>query len=167
MFAKHRPDAYCNRMTETADIRYVVRNRKAKHNFDIKSTLEAGIELKGSEVKSLREGKINIGDAYATVENGEVFLKNLHISPYKMAADETLDPMRPRRLLLHSRQIRKLTAEIAQKGMTLVPLSIYFKGNLAKIELAVGVGRKKYDKRQAIAKAESDRRISKATRKDI
>ena len=109
---------------------------------------------------------MNLSDAYAVVEGGQVFLRNLHISPYKMA-QESIDPLRPRRLLLHKREIRKLYVQSEQKGLTLIPLSIYFKGKVAKIELAVAAGRKKYDKRQAIAKAEADRRIRRATQKDL
>ena len=144
----------------------MVRNRKARHDYAIQETFEAGIELKGSEVKSLRDGKAQMSDAYALIENGQVILRNLNITPYKMSSEQ-LDPIRPRRLLLHSRQISKLAAETDQKGKTLVPLSIYFKGRLAKVELAIAVGRKKYDKREAIAKAESERRIRRALRKDI
>jgi len=147
-------------------IRYVVRNRKARHDYTIQDTVEAGIELRGCEVKSLRAGKVNISDAYAVIENAQLFLKKLHISPYKMAQEE-IDPLRTRRLLMHKKEIRKLTAEIDQKGKTLIPLSIYFKGNIAKIELALAVGRRKYDKREAISKQESDRRIRRAIRKDI
>ena len=153
-------------MTEKEDVKYVVRNRKARHDYAIQETLEAGIELKGSEVKSLRDGKAQMSDAYALVENGQVILRNLNITPYKMSSDP-LDPIRPRRLLLHSKQIRRLAAETDQKGKTLVPLAIYFKGRLAKVELAIALGRKKYDKREAIAKAESERRIRRAMRKDL
>jgi SsrA-binding protein len=153
-------------MTEKEDVKYVVRNRKARHDYTIQETLEAGIELKGSEVKSLRDGKAQMSDAYALVENGQVILRNLNITPYKMSSDP-LDPIRPRRLLLHSKQIRRLAAETDQKGKTLVPLAIYFKGRLAKVELAIALGRKKYDKREAIAKAESERRIRRAMRKDL
>ncbi|MCK4461886.1 MAG: SsrA-binding protein SmpB [candidate division Zixibacteria bacterium] len=153
-------------MKEAEQIRYVTRNRKAWHDYTILNRLEAGIELKGAEVKSIREGKVNLSDAHAVVEGGQVFLKNLHISPYKMATDAEQDPLRTRRLLLHKREIRKLFVQTEQKGMTLIPLAIYFKGNLAKVELALAVGRKKYDKRQAIAEAEANRNIKKALRKD-
>jgi len=154
-------------MTEKEPTTFIARNRKARHDYQIKSTIEAGISLVGSEVKSLREGKVNISDAYASVEGGQVFLRNLHISPYKMASNENHDPMRPRRLLLHKREIRKLQAQTEQKGMTLVPLAIYFKGKNVKIELAVATGRKKYDKRDVIAKSEADKRIKRAMRKDL
>jgi len=152
-------------MESIPGISYVARNRKARHDYQIRSRLEAGIELRGFEVKSLRERKVNLSDSYAVVENGEVILKNLHISPYKMS-QEAQDPLRPRRLLLHKREIRKLLIQTEQKGLTLIPLSIYFKGKVAKVELAVAAGRRKYDKRQAIAKAEADRKIKRAVRGD-
>jgi SsrA-binding protein len=157
---------FCLVMAEKEELKYVLRNRKARHDYAIQETFEAGIELKGSEVKSLRDGKANMSDAYALVEKGQVFLRNLNITPYKMSSDSP-DPIRPRRLLLHSRQIRRLAAETDQKGKSLIPLSIYFKGRLAKVELAIGVGRKKYDKREKIAEAESERRIRRALRKDL
>ena len=152
------------RMKNSDDIRHIAQNRKARHDYEIRRRLEAGIELLGSEVKSIRERKVNLSDAYAVVEGGEVILKNLHISPYKMAQEQH-DPRRPRRLLLHKSEIRKLFAQTEEKGLTLIPLSIYFKGKVAKIELAVAVGRKKYDKRQAIAKAEANRKIKRALRR--
>lgn len=144
----------------------IARNRKARHDYEIISTIEAGIELRGAEVKSLREGKLNISDAYALYDKNQVILRNLHISPYKMAAGEPLDPMRQRRLLLHKKEIAKLRAKIEQKGLALVPLEIYFRGKLVKVELGLGVGRKRFDKRAAIAKADADRRIRRAKRRD-
>ena len=153
-------------MKEDEQIRYVTRNRKAWHDYTILNKLEAGIELKGAVVKSIREGKVSLSDAHAVIEGGQVLLRNLHISPYKMATDVDQDPLRTRRLLLHKREIRKLFVQTEQKGMTLIPLAIYFKGNLVKIELAVAVGRRKHDKRQAIAEAEADRNIKKALRRD-
>ena len=152
-------------MVESTNKKYIIRNRKARYDYEIKDTYEAGISLKGSEVKSLREGKINIGDAYAVVENGEIILRNLHISPYKMGQD-ALDPIRPRRLLLNKREIRKIKNLTEQKGLTLIPLSLYFSHNLVKIELGVAIGRKKFDKRDAIAKADADRKIKQATKRD-
>ena len=153
-------------MNQAANIKIIARNRKARHDYQIRDTIEAGIELLGTEVKSVREGKINISDAYAFVEKGQVFLKNLHISPYHMDSGPGHDPLRVRRLLLHKREIRKLAVQIEQRGMTLIPLTIYFKGKVAKIELALATGRKKYDKRQAIAKSEADRKMKRAMRKD-
>ena len=154
-------------MSRSEEIRYIVRNRRARRDYEIHSRFEAGIELLGSEVKSIREGKINLSDAYAVVEEGQVILKNMHINPYKMTSQDNHEPLRPRRLLLHKREIRKLYSQTEQRGMTLIPLALYFKGNIIKVELALAVGRKKYDKRQAIAKAESDRSIRKALRKDF
>lgn len=148
-------------------IKIIAKNRKAKHDYTISETLEVGIELLGSEVKSLRLGKVNIADSYAVIENGNVLLRNLHISPYKMANRENHDPMRVRQLLLHKREIRKLKVKTEQGGNTLIPLTIYFKNNLVKIELALAVGRKKYDKRQAIAKADAQKKIKSALKKDI
>jgi SsrA-binding protein len=153
-------------MADQPEIRYVARNRKARHNYQIVDSIEAGLELRGSEVKSLREGKINLADAYAVVEGNQVILKNLHISPYKMATHEELEPMRPRRLLLHKREIRKLRSRTEQRGMTLVALAVYFKGHLAKIELGLAAGRRKYDKREAIAKADAERAMKRAMKHD-
>ncbi len=147
------------------DRKYIARNRKARHDYDIKSYIEAGVELLGSEVKSLRAGKVNLSDSYAIIEKGEVFLKKLHISPYKQAQDSH-DPLRTRRLLLHKREIGKLFIQTEQKGATLIPISIYFRNNLVKIELAIAVGRKKYDKRQAIEKADAERKIRRTIRRD-
>jgi len=147
-------------------IKLVVRNRRARHDYTVLETIEAGIELKGAEVKSLRDGKVQLADCYATVDDGEVVLHNMHISPYKQAGQQVPDPTRPRRLLLHKKEIRKLIAATQQKGMTLVPLSVYFKGSHAKVELALAIGRKKYDKRQAIAKSEAERKMKQALRTD-
>ncbi|HUV31078.1 MAG TPA: SsrA-binding protein SmpB [Acidobacteriota bacterium] len=151
---------------QDATVRMIARNRKARYDYHIESTVEAGLELRGSEVKSVREGKVNLSDAYAVVEDGQAVLKNLHISPYKMAQEDH-DPIRPRRLLMHKREIRKLAIRTQQRGMTLVPLAVYFRGAYVKVELGLGLGRKKYDKRQAIARAEADRKIRRAVRKDV
>ena len=148
-------------------VKVVVRNRRARHDYAIIATIEAGIALHGSEVKSIREGKVQLADSYAVVEDGQVFLKNLHISPYKQSGASQAEPTRTRRLLLNKREIRKLQAASEQQGQTLIPLTIYFKGKHAKVELALAIGRKKYDKRQVIAKAEADRRIKQAMRKDF
>ena len=152
-------------MKDSENIKVIVRNRKARHDFEIRDTIEAGIELLGCEVKSIRNGKVNISDAYAFVENGQVYLKNLHISPYAMASDENIDPMRLRRLLLHKREIRKLFVQTEQRGLTLIPLSIYFRGKVAKIELALAMGRKKYDKRQALKEKDMKREMDQARKK--
>lgn len=154
-------------MNKDSEIKIIAKNRKARHDYEILDTIEAGIELRGSEVKSLRQGKINISDAYAYVENGSVFLKNLHISPYKMATVEPHDPLRIRRLLLHKREIRKIKAKTEQQGRTVIPLSIYFKNKLVKIELAIAVGRKKYDKRQEKEKSEADKKLRSIMKKNL
>jgi SsrA-binding protein len=148
-------------------VQVVVRNRKARHDYQIVDTIEAGIELVGAEVKSIRAGKLNLSDSYAVVEDDQVYLKNLHITPYAMATSEPPDPDRDRRLLLHKREIYKLKSKTHQQGLTLIPLTVYIKGSRVKIELALAAGRKKYDKRQAIAKAEADRRMKQATRRDM
>lgn len=153
---------------DRAKFKVVVRNRKARHDYHVTDTYEAGIELRGSEVKSIRNGKVQMADSYALVEDGQVILKNLHISPYEQTGQHAgHDPVRPRRLLLHKREIRKLKAKTEQQGMTLIPLSIYFRGKVAKVELGLAVGRKKYDKREAKAKAEAERRMQQATKRDL
>ncbi|HDL02776.1 MAG: SsrA-binding protein [Candidatus Zixiibacteriota bacterium] len=147
--------------------RNIVTNRKAFRDYEIIEKREAGIELLGSEVKSLRAGKVNISDSYAALDNGEVFLYNLHISPYAFAGDEGHDPLRVRRLLLHKKEIKRLFGATNEKGFTLIPLRIYFKGPYVKIELATARGRKKFDKREKIAKREADRTIERAHRKKL
>lgn len=140
----------------------IATNRKALRDYEILDKKEAGIELLGTEVKSLRDGKINISDSYATVEHSEIFLINLHISPYENAGHESHDPYRKRKLLLHKKEIRRLTQAIEEKGLTLIPIRFYFKGPYVKVELAVGRGRKKYDKREVVAKKEAQRDMDRA-----
>jgi SsrA-binding protein len=142
----------------------IVTNRKAFRDYEIIDKKEAGIELKGHEVKSLREGRVNLSDSYAAVKENEVFLYNLHISPYKFTSDTGYDPIRPRRLLLHKKEIKRLFGVTMEKGYTLIPLRIYFKGPRVKIELGTARGRRKYDKRDKIAKREADRDIERARR---
>ncbi|SDK71885.1 SsrA-binding protein SmpB [Natronincola ferrireducens] len=139
-------------------------NKKARHDYFIEESYEAGIELKGTEVKSIRLGKMNIKDGYARVENSEVFLYNVHISPYEKGNIFNVDPLRIRKLLLHKSEIRKLIGYIQQKGLTLVPLSAYLSNGRVKIELGVARGKAQYDKRQTIAKKDADRRIQKELR---
>ena len=122
---------------ESPKISIIARNRKARHDFEILETYESGVSLVGSEVKSLRAGKLTLTESYATIVGGEVILKNLHIPRYPMATDQEIAPNRDRRLLLHKREIRKITRSIQEKGLTLIPMSVYFKGPLLKIELAV------------------------------
>jgi SsrA-binding protein len=144
----------------------IATNRKAFRDYEIIDRREAGIELLGTEVKSMRAGKINISDSYATIEGGEVFLNNLHISPYEASGKESHDPYRRRRLLLHKREIRRLLGATAEKGFTLIPLKFYFKGPHIKVELATARGRKKYDKRDIIAKKEAQKSIERAQKRD-
>ena len=139
----------------------VATNPTARHNYTIEDTYEAGIVLTGTEIKSIRNGKVNLKDSYANIKNGEVFIYGMHISPYEHGNIYNKDPLRTRKLLLTKREINKLTGLIKQKGLTLVPISLYFKGNFLKIELGVGKGKKLYDKRQDIAKKEAEMRIRK------
>ncbi len=142
----------------------IAANKKARHDYFIEETFETGIVLVGTEVKSIRQGKINIKDGYARVENSEVFLYNVHISPYEKGNIFNKDPLRVRKLLLHKAEIRKLIGYVQQKGYALIPLSFYLKDGLIKVELGIGVGKKNYDKRQDIAKKDAARRIEKELR---
>jgi len=144
----------------------IATNRKAFRDYEILDKKEAGIELMGTEVKSLRAGKINISDSYAAVEGGEIWLINLHISPYEQSGATGHDPYRKRRLLLHKKEIRRLTQAIEEKGLTLVPLRFYFRGPYVKVELAIGRGRKQYDKRAMVAKKEAQRDLDRARKHD-
>lgn len=146
------------------DKKIISTNKKARHDYFIEEIYEAGIALVGTEVKSIRQGKINIKDGYAQVENGEVFLYNVHISPYERGNIFNKDPLRARKLLLHKNEIRKLIGYVQQKGYTLIPLSFYLKNGLVKVELGVGIGKKKYDKRQVLAKRDAERRIEREFR---
>ena len=144
----------------------VANNPTARHNYTIEDTYEAGIVLTGTEIKSIRSGKVNLKDSYANIKNGEVFIYGMHISPYEHGNIYNKDPLRTRKLLLNRREINKLTGLIKQKGLSLVPISLYFSGNFLKIELGVGKGKKLYDKRQDIAKRDAQRRMQKAMRAD-
>ncbi|MDO5096534.1 MAG: SsrA-binding protein SmpB [Peptostreptococcaceae bacterium] len=144
-----------------SDIKIVAKNKKARFNFEILETYEAGIELKGTEVKSVRMSKINISDGYASIDNGEVFLKQVHISPYEQGNIFNVDPLRVRKLLMHRREIDKLLGETTQKGYTLVPLTVYLKRGKVKVELGLARGKKLYDKREALAKKDMQRRVER------
>ncbi len=143
-------------------IRAIVTNRRARHEFWIEETYEAGLALTGTEVKSLREGRATLSDAFARVDNGEVWLHHLHISPYAQGNIHNHDPLRTRKLLLHRREILRLRSRVEQKGYTLVPLRLYFRHGVAKVELAVARGRHLYDKRERIAERDAQRRIERA-----
>ena len=134
-------------------------NPKAYHDYFIEDTIECGVALVGTEVKSIREGKVNLKDSFAMIKDSELFLHNMHVSPYKQGSFSNVDPMRTRKLLLHKKEIIKLSNQISQKGVTLVPVSLYFSKNKVKLELAVAKGKKLYDKRQDIAKKDAERRL--------
>ncbi|NTW72176.1 MAG: SsrA-binding protein SmpB [Eubacteriaceae bacterium] len=141
-------------------------NRKARHDFSIEETYEVGIELFGTEVKSIRAGKVNLKDSYADIKNGEMFVFNMHISPYEQGNIFNKDPLRIRKLLMHKAEIRKLFSLKQLQGYTLVPLSLYFSGSNVKMELALAKGKKTHDKRHDIAERDAERRILKASRVD-
>jgi len=144
--------------------RVVVTNRKASHLYEILETFEAGLVLKGTEVKSLREGKANFKDSYARIEGGEAWLVGCHISPYHHGSDANHDPERSRKLLLHRGEISRLLGKVQERGLTLVPLRLYFKDGRAKLELGLARGRKLHDKRRAIREREMRREMDKAVR---
>jgi SsrA-binding protein len=145
--------------TETAKEKVVVTNRKALHDYFIIETFETGIALRGTEVKSLRLGTANLQDGYAAIRNGEVWLEGMHISPFEKGNINNHDPKRHRKLLLHKQEIKRLVGKISEKGLTLVPLKVYFKNNIVKVELGLARGKKSYDKREAIAKREIERQL--------
>jgi SsrA-binding protein len=147
------------------DIKVIARNKKAKHDYHIEETYEAGIILQGTEIKSIRARNVNLKDSFAMVENGEIFLYNMHISPYKQGNRYNHDPERKRKLLLHKNEIRKLIGYTKRKGYTLVPLTLYLKHDLAKVELALAKGKNVHDKRRDIAKKTAEREIEKAYRR--
>jgi SsrA-binding protein len=142
----------------------IATNRKAHFEYEILETLEAGMALRGPEVKSLREGRANLADAYATVRRGEVLLVHLHISPYEQAGRDNPDPRRDRRLLLHRAEIRRLSGKLAERGFTLIPLRLYWKNGRAKVELGLARGKRRHDKREAIRRRETDRELARALR---
>ncbi len=152
-------------MSRKGEERTVTFNRKALHDYHILRTLEAGIELRGTEVKSLREGRVNIRDAYVRPEGGEMWLVGAHIAHYPPAGRFQHDPYRKRRLLLHRKQIRELSQALRGEGMTLVPLRIYFRDGRAKVEIALAQGKRKYDKRADLARREAERRMRQALRR--
>lgn len=140
----------------------IAKNPTAYHNYNIENKLEAGIVLTGTEIKSIRSGKVNLKDSYAGIKNGECFIYGMHISPYEQGNIFNKDPLRDRKLLLNKRELNKLFGLIKQKGYSLVPISMYFKGSIVKIELGYGKGKKLYDKREDIAKRDAQMKINKA-----
>lgn len=145
-----------------SDIQMIANNRRARHDYHIEETMEAGIVLQGTEVKSLRLGRVNLRDSFARVEKGEVFLYDMHISPYEQGNRFNHDPLRVRKLLLHKREIKRLIGKTREEGYTLIPTRLYFSRGKAKVELALAKGKKLYDKRESKAKQETERRARQA-----
>jgi SsrA-binding protein len=146
-------------------IRVVATNRKAYHNYSIEERFEAGIALTGSEIKSIRNGRVSLGEAYVRSEEGDMWLLNAHISRYEAASHQSHEPTRRRKLLLHRKEIAILTARTLEKGFTLVPLKLYIKGRIAKVEIALARGKRSYDKRQVIIHRETEREIRRAIKR--
>jgi SsrA-binding protein len=145
--------------------RDVAVNRRATHDYFVEERMEAGISLAGTEVKSLRAGHCNLRDGFVRIDRGEAWLENVHISPYERGGYTNHEPMRPRKLLLHSRELSRLIGQTRQKGYTLIPLRVYFSGNWAKVEIGLCQGKKLYDKRQALAEADAKRQMERALRR--
>ncbi|MFQ5952650.1 MAG: SsrA-binding protein SmpB [Candidatus Omnitrophota bacterium] len=146
------------------DKKAIVTNRQALRDYYVEKAYEAGLQLQGNEVKSLRAGKANLKGSFAKIENGEVFIYNMHISPYKYSREE-YDPLRPRKVLLHKAQIKQIEIKLSQQGYTLVPLKIYFQRGYAKVEVALARGRKLYDKRKALKEKQAKREMDRAMRR--
>jgi len=149
---------------ENDERQVVARNRRARHDYEVLDTFEAGIALLGPEVKSLRNGKASLTDGYALIRRGEVFLANVHVGPYEKAWRENADPRRERKLLLHRAEISRLEGRVAERGLTLIPLQLYFKHGRAKVELGLCRGKRRYDKRESIRQRESERDLQRALR---
>ena len=146
----------------TAEGKIITVNRKARHDYFVLEAFEAGIELAGTEVKSIRQGGVNLKDSWCDIQNGELFIKQMHISPYEKGNIFNRDPIRPRKLLMHKREILKLYGTLKQEGLTLIPLSLYFKNGRVKVELGLCKGKKLYDKRSDMAKRDAKRTIDRA-----
>jgi SsrA-binding protein len=151
------------RKSEPAGIKIIAKNKKARHEYEILDTWEAGLVLVGTEVKALRNGRVNLGDSYGEIRNGEAWIVKMHIGPYEMGNRENHEPFRRRKLLLTRREIRKIRPKVEEQGLTLVPLQIYFKKGLVKMQIGLGRGKKLHDKREAKAKQDVQRRIAKET----
>ena len=151
-------------MARAKGIKPVAQNRKARHDYFIEESIECGIELHGTEVKSIRQGKVNLKESYAIVKNGEVFALSMHISPYEQGNVFNVDPLRPKRLLLQKSEIRKLHSQVQRQGYTLIPLEVYLKDGRVKMSLGVCVGKHLHDKRDAMAERDTKREIDRALR---
>lgn len=153
-----------NTNEQLSEERIAISNRKARHDYEVMDTYETGVVLVGSEVKSLRQGRAHLQDSYGIVKNGEVWLLNMHISPYEMANRFNHDPLRTRKLLLHKSEIKKLIGKTTEKGLTLIPLKVYFSKGVAKVQLALCKGKRDYDRREDIKKRDTDREVRRAIR---
>lgn len=151
-------------MAKAQGVKTVAQNRRARHEFFVEETFEAGIELKGTEVKSMRQGKVNLKESYAQVRDGEVLVQSMHINPYEQGSYYNTDPLRPKKLLLHKSEIRKLQAAVQRKGYTLIPLEVYLKNGRMKMALGVCIGKQLHDKRDDIAKKDAQRDMERALR---
>jgi SsrA-binding protein len=149
---------------DASDRKVIATNRRARYEYEILDTFEAGVALLGPEVKSLRAGKANLSDAYATIRGREVYLVGAHIGPYPQAGRANVEPRRERKLLLHRAEIARLQGRVAERGFTLIPLQLYFKSGRAKVELAIARGKRRYDKREAIRRRETDRELRRTAR---
>ncbi len=149
-------------MKQGTGVKVVAQNRKARHDYFIEESYEAGMILKGTEVKALREGRVNIKDGYAKIKNGEIFLLDVHISPYAFGNRFNHDPLRPRKLLLHNREIHRLMGKVQERGFSLIPLNIYFSHGRAKVELALAKGKKLYDKRETLRRKAMEREVRRS-----
>ena len=154
-------------MQKENENRTITENRKARHDYFIDEVFECGIELFGTEVKSIRKGTVNLKDSYCEIDRGELFALGIHISPYEQGNIFNKDPLRPKKLLMHKREIMKLAGQVSRDGFTLIPLSLYFKGSRVKVALGLCRGKKNYDKRESIAKRDATREMERAFRKDI
>jgi len=151
--------------SEETSERVVTTNRKARHDYHVLESLETGIALTGTEIKSVRQAAVSLSEGFAQLRNGEIWLVGVHISPYKQGSYANVDPMRERRLLLHKKEIRKLASKLTDKGTTLIPLKMYFKGNRAKLQLGVCRGKRDYDRREDIAKRDAERDLRRIHRR--
>ena len=149
---------------KTENFKTISENRKARHEYFVLESMETGIELMGTEVKSLRLGQVNLKDSWCSIDNGELFIKGMHISPYEKGNIFNRDPMRDRKLLMHRKEINRLFGKIKQDGLTLIPLSLYFKGSIVKVQLGLCKGKKLYDKREDAARKDAKRQIERAVK---
>ena len=149
---------------KTENFKTISENRKARHEYFVLESMETGIELMGTEVKSLRLGQVNLKDSWCSIDNGELFIKGMHISPYEKGNIFNRDPMRVRKLLMHRNEINRLFGKIKQDGLTLIPLSLYFKGSIVKVQLGLCKGKKLYDKREDAARKDAKRQIERAVK---